>query len=273
MSIPSTQTATLPPIHNSYHYSNSSRHEPYHSSHSYDPNRNPVSRLAPSYSNYSSHHPPSNPRTTTTSSSRAPPPSLTMGHSHTGAGTQPSSRRDRRPDWEEFYKNGIPEEVIVIGDTPEPPKPEARINYTTRTVPRADGTPEHASKKRRTGPANNINSRNFSYSNMRPVEVEDSGSNTVSTDRTTSLHTTAPTSLGSHGSHGSSANYNENQVVGQKRKRLTRQQVAAEAKKKKEIDNANDAFYSYVPPPKPPIKAKEVQVPPIRDVSDLIGWI
>lgn len=53
--------------------------------------------------------------------------------------------------------------------------------------------------------------------------------------------------------------------MGQKRKRVTRQQTADE-KKRKEIEVVGDAYSSYVPPPRPPIKAKEVHVPQLRDV-------
>lgn len=59
--------------------------------------------------------------------------------------------------------------------------------------------------------------------------------------------------------------YVDDGMVGQKRKRVTRQQTADE-KKRKEIETNGDAYSSYVPPPKPPIKAKEVHVPPVRDV-------
>ncbi|KOS16696.1 Dual specificity protein kinase lkh1 [Escovopsis weberi] len=35
--------------------------------------------------------------------------------------TTPARKRPRMPDWAEFYKNGVPREIIVIEDTPEPP--------------------------------------------------------------------------------------------------------------------------------------------------------
>lgn len=73
--------------------------------------------------------------------------------------------------------------------------------------------------------------------------------------------------MGSHASHGSAGNYVDNQVVGQKRKRVvTRQQAAAEKQRRKELEDQSDPYNSYVPPRKPPIKAKDVQVPPVRDV-------
>lgn len=53
--------------------------------------------------------------------------------------------------------------------------------------------------------------------------------------------------------------------IGQKRKRVTRASQAAAA-------NINlDAFASYHPPPRPPIKAKDVYVMQVQDVSDHFG--
>lgn len=270
MSIPSTVTATLPPIHTSHYAYPTSRHDHYQPAPSpYDNIRNPPARLAPSW-------PPYNPSPPLPSSNRTavPVPSSRQGQSPAGmalrggTGSQQPAREKRRPNWEEFYRHGIPDEVVYIDVTPDPPKADTgRPNNTTRTVARPVSTPEHAAKKRRTGQDNNYDARNFSYSNRRPTQLDDSGSGTISTDRTTSLNTTAPTSLGSHASHGSSGNYIDDQAVGQKRKRVTRGQVAADAKRRKEIEEVNDAYSSYVPPPKPPIKAKDVHVPPVRDVS------
>lgn len=128
-------------------------------------------------------------------------------------------RRDRHPDWDEFYKNGMPKEIIVIDDDSPPPP----------------------TKKTRTG-----------YDSYSAYTSGDS----ASTDRTTSLQT-APTSL-------SSGSLPE-ETVGQKRKRVTRQQLADE-KKRKDVDILGDPHSIYVPPPKPPIKAKDVHVPQIKDV-------
>ncbi|KAI4160047.1 MAG: hypothetical protein LQ342_006083 [Letrouitia transgressa] len=175
-------------------------------------------------------------------------------------------KRSRRPNWAEFYKNGIPDQVIYIDVTPEPAKVEQhQAKQTMKASSNGGSNLEPATKKRRTGPANNYNARNFSYSDQRRTQIDDSGSGTISTDRTTSQHTTAPTSLGSHGSHGSQGVYLDDQQVGQKRKRVTRQQAANE-KKRREIETAGDAYSEYVPPPKPPIKAKDVHVPPVRDL-------
>ena len=273
MSVPSTITATLPPPHN--HHYGYSNHQTYQNSGGlYGTNSSLLtgsSRLAPSYSSFASNTPATVTRNSTnSSSSRQPPSSSTMTASQSTSTLQMSKKRERRPDWHEFYKNGPPKEIIVIDDDSPPPQKRngndnERANHTTRTLMRGDTT-EHTNKKRRTGHAPVLEPIKFqqpSYSHAR--SDGDTASNTISTDRTASLQTTAPTSLGSHTSHGSSGTYLEDAVVGQKRKRVTRQQTAEE-KQRKEIEVVGDAYSSYVPPPKPPIKAKDVHVPPVKDV-------
>ncbi len=135
---------------------------------------------------------------------------------------------------------------------------------------------QHANKKRKTGPSTNYDAtydRQHPYSATQTPHYNDTPSaTTISTDRTTSaLNTTAATSLGSQ-SGGSNGAYADEGGVGQKRKRVTRKQLADEAKRR-EIEVNGDAFSSYIPPPKPPIKAKEVFVPPVHDVSALeVAW-
>lgn len=111
-----------------------------------------------------------------------------------------------------------------------------------------------------------------SYS-MNPQPYGDSSSGgSLSTDRTTSLHTTAPTSMGSNGSTGTSNGaYYEDANVGQKRKRVTTRKSARDEQKRRELESAPDAFLNYIPPPQPPIKAKDVPVPVIRDVRPPIS--
>ncbi|KAI9797360.1 MAG: dual specificity protein kinase kns1 [Piccolia ochrophora] len=191
------------------------------------------------------------------------------------------SRSQRTPNWREFYKNGLPKEVIVIDDDDEdagnddksaPPRSTAashasmtRPNHTTRTVTGA-GRNGHVDKKRKTMPSgdeyNSPYRQRFSYS-----AADSSSANTASTDRTTSaIHTTATTSLGSHYSNGvADDDYEDVRVIGQKRKR-TRKQVADEAKKR-EMDTQGDAYSSYCPPPKPPVKEGDVYVPVVHDQS------
>lgn len=195
-----------------------------------------------------------------------------MTTSQSASALQGSRKRERRPDWHEFYKNGPPKEIIVIDDdSPQPPsrKEHDRVPQQQQQQPQSTmrGT-EHANKKRRTGQTTAYDAARDQqeFSHARTYSNGNSGTNTISTDRTTSLQTTAPTSLGSHSSHGTSGAYAEDSIVGQKRKRVTRQQIADE-KKRKEIEVVGDAYSAYVPPPKPPIKARDVHVPSIKDTA------
>ncbi|KAL9129298.1 MAG: hypothetical protein Q9217_002208 [Psora testacea] len=174
-------------------------------------------------------------------------------------------KRERGPDWDEFYKNGPPKEIIVIDDDSPPPVTKRRETSRMDNTSQVRADAEHpVAKKRRTTQTSaydSIRDYHGSYSNARTYSPVNSASNTISTDRTTSLQTTAPTSLGSHTSHGSNgAVYMDDVGAGQKRKRVTRQQIADE--KRRKDANAVDV---YVPPPKPPIKAKDVHVPTLRD--------
>ena len=263
-------TATLPP--HSPHYGHHSAYG--NNSTSYAANNSlpngPSSRLAPSY-NFPNNTSASTSRTSNTSASRQLPQSNSMANSQPTSAMQGSRRKERRPDWHEFYKNGPPKEIIVIDDD-SPPPPSRRENE--RAPQQQQQQPqvtlrggEHAVKKRRTGQTTAYDAARDqqAFPHARTYSKGNSGSNTISTDRTTSLQTTAPTSLGSHSSHGTSGAYAEDSVVGQKRKRVTRQQIADE-KKRKEIEVVGDAYSAYVPPPKPPIKARDVHVPSIKDV-------
>lgn len=273
MSIPSTITATLPPPHNQ-HYGGPN-HQPYAGSAGFYVANHSLfggSRLAPAYNifPFQSNTPTSATRNSTISSSSRQPQINTMNTPQSSTAAQLSKSRERRPDWHEFYKNGPPKEIIVIDDDSPPPpnrNENERVNHLSRTYTRGADSTEHASKKRRTGQA--LVSEPARYQPVLYATARgpaDTKSDSISTDRTTSLQNTAPTSLESHASHGTSGAYAENGMVGQKRKRVTRQQTAEE-KKRKEIEVVGDAYSSYVPPPKPPIKAKDVHVPPVKDVS------
>ena len=233
------------------------------------------SRLAPSYS-FPNHTPASISRTSASSNPRQAPQSNHMSTSQSTSALQGSRKRERRPDWHEFYKNGPPKEIIVIDDDSPPPPPVEKENsrYNQSMKQERSRGEEHMNKKRKTGQTSAYDAardQQISFSHARTYSNGKSASNTISTDRTTSLQTTAPTSLGSHTSHGSTSAYADTSAyvddrrVGQKRKRVTRQQIADE-KKRKEIQVAGDAYSAYVPPPKPPVKAREVHVPLIRDV-------
>lgn len=265
MSISSLMTATLPQSSNFHHHN----HHSYTSDlGSYAPNHslpNVSSRLAQSHSFPNTT--PSLPRKSVTlSSSRQLPPPKNMPTPHSNPPLQYTMKRERErdgPNWDEFYKNGPPKEIIVIDDdSPEPTQKRKENNPSGTTRALDSGVHEPVAKKRRTANQAAYERTDYgTYSNARTYSLGDSGSNTRSTDRT-SLQTTAPTSLGSHSSHGNNGGgYIEDGTVGQKRKRVTRGQVAVE-KKQKEIK----AIDVYHPPPKPPIKAKDVHVPAIRDV-------
>ncbi|MCJ1475470.1 dual specificity protein kinase kns1 [Lambiella insularis] len=269
MSTPSTATATLPPHHGYYPYSN---HQAYQSNASlnvsHDSARNGTARLAPTQRNteYTEEYHPEVSLAPSRNNMKTKQPVNNTGTSELTPGTH-RSRWERRPDWHEFYKNGPPKEIIVIDDDSPPPQ-----SHTENDMPQYAnlggmsnaGPSQHSSKKRKT----NYNAAPVrhqpSYSHTNTPHYVGSGSDTISTDRTTSLHTTAPTSLGSHGSGGGGGTYVDSGPVGQKRKRVTRQTTADE-KKRKEIEDVGDAYSSYVPPPKPPIKAKDVYVQPVRD--------
>lgn len=179
-------------------------------------------------------------------------------------------RRSKGPDWTEFYKNGVPKEVIVIDDTPDPEgdiKDNISSNYSTTTY-NTNGTiigsdtgvsTRHVAKKRRKedGYVNGARIVNGSH-------IATPNSATSSTDRTTSAqNTTAPTSLASLSSNGQ-YDYEQASATGQKRKR-TRQQHAQEAKRR-DIEALGDAYISYRPPQKPIKKSAEVAVRVVTDV-------
>ena len=173
-----------------------------------------------------------------------------------------SRRQPKPPDWSEFYKNGVPSEIIVIDDD-SPVPPQTTANKRTAAQAAQAEARERLPKKRRTGPT--ASKQQVAYSNADTSAYADSGTGTISTDRTTSLQTTAPTSLGSNGS-GGIGTYQEAVAVGQKRKRVTRQTTAADEKKRKDA-TAHSALDSYYPPPQPPIKSGALHVREYKDVS------
>lgn len=188
---------------------------------------------------------------------------------------QPSRkrRRSREPDWSSFYKNGLPKEIIVIDDTPEPEANTGRkITNGTTTVTAAvpnDSVARQppARKRRRDDEPATVQGSGYhikylgSQHNTPQHNGTPAGSNS-SSDRTNSaLNTTAPTSLSSNG------DYDDAQAP-QKRKR-TRQQVANEAKRR-DVDGLGDPFFTYKPPPFPPKKAGDVNVRVVHDVSNLV---
>lgn len=186
-------------------------------------------------------------------------------------GGQPSRkrRRSREPDWHTFYKNGLPKEVIVIDDTPEPEANTGRklANGSTVVAPNDNISRQVVKKRRRDDEPSTIQGAGYhvklldSHKHTPLQTTTPAGSSLSSSDRTNSAaNTTAPTSLSSNGQ------YDDAQAP-QKRKR-TRQQVANEAKRR-DVDGLGDPFLTYKPPPYPPKKAGEVNVQVVHDVSCL----
>lgn len=184
---------------------------------------------------------------------------------------QPSRkrRRSREPDWNNFYRNGLPKEIIVIDDTPEPEANTGRkITNGNTIVPDSAATAaaqQAAKKRRRDDPPLGYHvqylggSHPGSHTNTPLPNTTPAGS-TLSSDRTNSaLNTTAPTSLSSNSQYDELA-------APLKRKRTTRQQAANEAKRR-DVDGLGGAFMAYKPPPFPPKKSAEVPVRVIHDVS------
>lgn len=178
-----------------------------------------------------------------------------------------SNRVQKQPDWKEFYKNGVPKEIIWIDDdTPPPPAPTSQPTSQRGGKRARAAVQPTAGRKRKADDGYDASYNDSPAFSTHPAKFDEHSSGaSVSTDRTTSLHTTAPTSLGSYGSSGASNSY-EDVNVGQKRKRAPPKETRAQTKRKQQ-EAASDAFADYVPPPKPPIKAAEVHVPVIPAVS------
>jgi len=205
-----------------------------------------------------------------------------VSHAHGSVlDTQPARkrRRSKGPDWETFYKNGVPAEVIVIDDnTPEPgQKASSYTSSYTVTTSQPDGvsglaSARHVAKKRKRDDEptryDPVHHNNIVGSHATtPHQIATPTKSTISSDRTNSaIHTTAATSLDSLSSAGGQYDYDSH--VGQKRKRTTRQQIAAEARRR-DASALADAFSSYRPPPYPPKKAADVPVKVIADVSSI----
>ncbi|KAL3305828.1 LAMMER kinase-like protein [Colletotrichum asianum] len=307
MSTPTTATATLPP-HSHYHHPHYPySHQPYQAStatgSSYRQPANPIlptssstatTRLPPAYTSHSG-------VSYTTSSSASHAGSNGLGLSASSAtsrinydasspdanysvtamptthaqSSQSSSGRKRRrsqgPDWNKFYQNGLPKEVIVIDDTPEPEQGKATGNgvrvvsngsvngITTNGASSTRPVPKKRKRDDEPQPYDPVYHNKYAGSHTTtPRHNGTPSGSTISTDRTTTsaIHTTAATSLSSNGQE-----YYDAQP-GQKRKR-TRQQIAQEAKKR-EVE-LSDPFSSYKPPPYPPKKAQEVHVKVVHD--------
>jgi dual-specificity kinase len=275
MSTPSTATATHPP-HHQFYPNHASIHQPVQNYHLNGPITNGSSRLnGGHYNQYPANPgpaPPSDLRRTTTVNSRPTNPNQLppIQQPPLSSDMSASAQRVKQVDWKEFYKNGVPEEIIVIDDDTPPPTPQ---RHAVQRAPLTNGTSRTAEKKRKTAaaPYDPVYNPQPSYSTTQTPYYENSSSanNTASTDRTTSAYiTTAATSLGSQVSNGTYLPApSDDGVVGQKRKR-TRAAAAEEEKgaKRRELDRQSPLSIHYVPPSKPIIKAKDVPVELITEV-------
>jgi hypothetical protein len=156
--------------------------------------------------------------------------------SNTNGSGRPKRRRKSPVKWEEFYRNGVPKEIIVIDSSPEPddePRPHSlRENLlnsrnavdtvgnsvahygSVRSPPAHEANSrayeqvaKHAAKRRRTN--GNATGGAYAAGFVREDSISDSSpyrngyGSSNSTERTNSaLNTTAPTSLGSYRSAG-----------------------------------------------------------------------
>lgn len=151
---------------------------------------------------------------------------------------------------------------MIDDDTPTPPAAKSSTAGQRGARKARPAVQPTAGRKRKVDDGYEASYKDSPAFSINPARFDERSSDrSVSTDRTTSLHTTAPTSLGSYGSSGASNSY-EDLNVGQKRKRAPPKETRAQAKRKQQ-EATSDAFADYIPPPKPPIKAAEVPVPVI----------
>lgn len=282
MSTPSTASA-LPPLnfHSSYDFSHRHPHHHQHPHHLL-----PVRHThLPSPLQY---QPATNATTPTSSISSASSSCSSNLSAMAASRSQPVSRKNpkRTVDWDEFFKNGPPKEIIIIDDSP-PPQPahssgsRQRLNSSSRGAPTGGHyptsgpgahIPRHADKKRKvqTSQYEPVYPDHHSYSSTQTPYAYGSPTTVSAHSSTVSINgnpSTAGTSLGSAGVGTAGPSHPPPAAaaavpVGPKRKRVTRASQAAAA-------NANlDAFASYHPPPRPPIKAKDVYVMQVQDVSN-----
>lgn len=195
------------------------------------------------------------------------PAPMPVSQSTPALSTSNRSGSHRKPDWHEFYKNGVPKEVILIDDDTPPPRQPSRQGRRGHDMGGAPLPQSAAGKKRKLDQSYGQEYHDSPAFSTHPAHFGDTASvSSHSGTRTTSHQTTAPTSLESYGSNAASNSY-EDVNVGQKRKRAQPQKETRAQVKRKQQEATSDAFHDYVPPPVPVRKAPEVHVPVVRDVS------
>lgn len=259
----SSTTKVLPLGSGSYY--NTSQHSHYQDpNHHYPPNGNPYALPHPSSGQTANGMNGVNVEVMPAASGSA---ALAPPIQQTSRGT---GRRPKRPvDWEKFFGNRAPSEIIVIDDSPEPqPNIVKKRGAAAMTMQQQQtSSNRYSDKKRKTG---------LHYDPVYPSHEAPSvmgngyGSPTVTAASSTAgrnssaLISTAPTSAGTSGIAGPST-FTHPATNGAKRQRMTRSTAAAAM-----AAATGDAFALYHPPPKPPIKAKDVYVQQIPDVRTLL---
>ena len=187
-------------------------------------------------------------------------------------------RFDRRPNWDEFYKNGQPDEVIMIhDDTPESQWDEDHAyRYDVQKTKSQNDGPRHADKRRRTdtGAFETNYAQNSSLRSNDSHQNSASSKSTSSTDRTNSSVGSYSTSATSYSTLSNATQrvdkHSTTQLAssntGQKRKRVVHDESDEESPELEIVAQHYDAWSNYIPPTKPPLKAKEVAVKVVREV-------
>ncbi|KAM4064403.1 kinase [Hirsutella rhossiliensis] len=169
-----------------------------------------------------------------------------------------AKKRRREPDWNEFYRNGLPKEIIVIGDSPEPTANIGRKLANVGTAVASSSAAPPPTKRRRKDDAVAPSHVDYVASHATPLQSSHPNDVNISSERTSAtLNTTAPTSLSSNSQRDEAAPSFEH-------RRTTRRRTAAEAKRKA-LDKARASFLTYEPPPNPPKKVSNVHVRVIQD--------
>lgn len=285
MSTPSTATATLVPQQLNYGYSHHQNYQtPGPAFRTNPPTSSRVNLVAdnPGFSSHGSSSYLSNAPNYSSYPIKVEATGLTMPPvQHAPVKVQGRKRgRSKEPDWDNFYKNGLPKEVIVIDDDSPPPSVSLDSRPLSSSVKQANRPPapvngaKHVAKRRKRDDVEVAYDAIYQQNFTTPHQIPSNSASTISTDRTASaINTTAATSLGSQNSHNADTHrangaYQIDPPAGSlKRKRVTtRQQIANEARRK-EIEVHGDAFSNYQAPPRPPLKAPDVAVPVKQDKS------
>lgn len=200
-------------------------------------------------------------------------------------GSTTKKRRRATPNWSDFYKNGLPKEIIVIEDTPEPshqsqvpPEPipaqpvakrrkrdsDAALATTTTTTTTTAAAIHHdpvyhvSNHPMKNGATSHHQPQQYHQHRYSPIGTASSSSGR--TNSIAHLPATAPTSIGSS---SSGSQYEYEAQPGQKRKRATRQQTN---ESKRQQAEAYQDILRYKTPAQPIKKSGEIKVKVIPEM-------